>query len=644
MKTLAIPFGKAGNTAGKFITRFTQHGIESLTLSGSLILVSLIFRWTGTFPVASAVLMTTAAIIAGIPVTLAAFRSLANRHVGIEVLVTIAAVGALFIGEQWEAAAVTFLFNLGGFLEARTMARTRRVIGDLVKLAPAQATVLRDNEEVEVPIGAVEVGETVVVRPGERIPVDGTVLSGTSRVDESTITGESYPPRKVADNPVYAGTFNQSGMLHIEVIRVGGDTTLARIIHRVEEAQEEKAPTERFMERFSRWYTPAIILLSLAVFFITRDVRFALTILVIGCPGALVISTPVSIVAGIGGAAREGILMKGGAHLEQMGKVSAVAFDKTGTLTAGHPDVVAVDQFGSEDVLYWAALAERGSEHPIGRAILLKADIDSDTAYPDSTKAHVGRGIEAQFGDHRILAGNRAFMDEQGVSWPVSDGERPEQDAGTGSVVHVARDLEPLGTITVADPIRPDAKQTIRDLRASGIERIVMLTGDDRHTAARVASELGIDEVHGQLLPEEKLEVIRQLSSEGYITAMVGDGINDTPALAAADVGIALGAAGTDIALETADIALMRDDLGLIPRALSLARRTRGNIRQNVVIALVTVAALLTGVLFQQVHMAGGMLIHEASVMVVILNGMRLLGHRRDQKGSAGVLEPQTVP
>ncbi len=606
----------------KIVFIVTRRGIETVVASGTLIVASLVVgQWVDAQSLADG-LMTAAAVVAGFPVAIAAYGSIRTGHVGIEVLVTIAAVGALLIGERWEAAAVTFLFNLGGFLEGWTMARTRRVISNLLSLAPARATVIRDGLEQIVGADEVAVGETVIVKPGERIPVDGTVAGGQSRVDESSITGESYPVRKERDTQVFTGTFNQTGMLTITAHRVGEDTTLARIIQRVEEAQEAKAPTERFMDRFSRTYTPAIILLSLGVFAVTRDISFALTVLVIGCPGALVISTPVSIVAGIGGAAKRGILMKGGAHLERSGMVTAVAFDKTGTLTTGRPEVTAVHPVNSGDPLYWAAVAERGSEHPIAGAITRYAGLDDTSPRPDSVDAIPGRGIVAEVGGEFIAVGNTALMADRGIQWPKGMADHK------GTEVLVARGEHALGTIVIADPVRPDAAAAVTALKRNGVQRIVMLTGDNRETAQIVASQIGIDEVYAEMLPEEKLNHIRQLMAEGYVTAMVGDGINDTPALATADVGIAVGAAGTDAAIETADIALMRDDLSLVTDAIVHARKTLRNIRQNVVIALVTVGALLAGVLTGNIHMAGGMLIHEASVMVVILNGMRLLHGR----------------
>ncbi|MEX2445586.1 MAG: cation-translocating P-type ATPase [Alkalispirochaeta sp.] len=659
----------------RFLRALTRRGAETVSLSALLIASALVWGWLSPISGGANVLMIAAAVVAGIPVALTAVRAVISRQITIDLLVTIAAVGAVIIGEYWEAAAVTLLFDLGGYLEARTMARTRRVIGELLDLSPAQATVVRDGVEVTVDAAEVASGETAIVRPGSRIPVDGLVSGGESRVDESSITGESYPARKERESRVYAGTYNQSGLLRILVDRVGADTTLARIIARVEEAQESKAPTQRFIERFARWYTPAIILLAVGAYVLTGEVAFALTILVIGCPGALVISTPVSVVAGIGGAARQGILMKGGAHLEESGRITAVALDKTGTLTTGRPEVVRVVPAAvavpagapvrgavsfpaavpvgvagthgasatsgasasgaattADDVLWWAAAAERGSDHPLAGAIL--RTIGDSKALPEANTIETiaGRGIEAQFPEDTVLVGNRRLMEERRVgldgdrkTTPADSVPTAPTDAAAGATIYVARNGRLLGTISVADPIREDARAAVAALHAGGVKRVVMLTGDSCSTAEAVAQQVGIDEVYAELLPEDKLTWIEQLRRDGFVTAMIGDGINDAPALAAADVGIAVGAAGTDIAIETADIALMRDDLRLAAQAVTTARKTLRNIRQNTVIAVTTVAALLAGVMFGEVHMAGGMLIHEASVMVVILNGMRLL-------------------
>jgi len=625
-------------------------------VSGALILAALGVDYLAGLTGLRSGLMIAAALVAGYDIARRAWHALLNRHISIELLVTIAAAGALIIGEVWEAAAVTFLFMLGAYLEARTLDRTRQTLQSLLNLAPTTAIVLRDGRQVELMPHEVEPGETVLVKPGAKIAVDGDVIDGRAAVDESAITGESMPVEKSAGAQVYAGTVNQDGLLHVRATGVGADTTLARIIRRVEEAQEEKAPTQRFMERFARWYTPAIIGLSVLAYLITWDIELALTLLVIGCPGALVISTPVSVVAGIGRAAKRGILIKGGEYLENAGKITALALDKTGTLTQGKPrltDIIALQPApvpvggledavslaisangktpgrwtaAQQDVLRWAAIAEAGSEHPLARPIMAEAETLDHIPHEAQFDTCTGRGVRTSYQGHVIGVGSRELMAELGVTVsPETESELARLKAEGKTAVLVALDGLELGILGVADALRDTTPLMIRQLKEVGLERIVMLTGDDRRTAQAIAREAGLTEVYAELLPEDKLRVIRQLQDEGYVVAMTGDGINDAPALAAADIGIAMGAAGTDVAIETADIALMADDLLKLPEAIDLSKATLRNIRQNVVIALVTVFGLLAGVLLGQVHMAGGMFIHELSVLIVILNGMRLL-------------------
>lgn len=624
--------------------------------SGSLISVALITRFALGIDGVWAPFMVAAALLAGSDIAVRAWHALRVRHLSIELLVTIAAAGALVIGEYWESAAVTFLFMVGAWLEARSMRHTRGALEELIDAAPEIATVLRDGEPVEVPASRVRPGEVVLIRPGGKIPVDGVVVAGAAAVAEAAITGEPIPAEKTAGAQVFAGTIAHNGMLQVEAQGVGADTTLARIIRRVEEAQEEKAPSQRMIERFAAWYTPSIIGLSVVAYLFTGDIHLALTLLVVGCPGALVISTPVSIVAGIGRAARAGILIKGGQHLEGAGRIDALAVDKTGTLTEGEPRLVEVitlheapvasggggidagrERSTEAELVHWAAIAESASGHPLGRPIVesaleeLRRDSVDDVVLPtpDRLEEFAGMGLRAEYGGHEIAVGNRRLLDQ--LSIVVS----PEDDAaltalrGRGRTpVLVAVDGELYGILGLADTPRESAAPLIAQLRDAGVRRVVMLTGDDSAAADEVARVVGIEEVRAELLPEEKLEVIEGLQDEGYHVAMVGDGINDAPALAAAHTSIAMGAAGSDLAIETADIALMSDDLAKIAEAITISRATLGNMRQNLVLALLTVGALLTGVFMGRVHMAGGMLVHQLSVLAVIVNGMRL-GWRR---------------
>ena len=600
------------------------------------------------FDMASAAILVLATIVGGYDIAKTAYHEVTNRTLGIKTLVTLAAIGAIVIGEYWEAAAVVFLFSLGSYLEGRTMRKTRTALQELLEMTPDTATVHRDGELQEVPAREVEEGEVVVVKPGGKIPVDGTVVDGESAVNQASVTGESAPVHKADGDEVYAGTVNQEGALEIRTTGAGSDTTLERIIRRVEEAQEAQSPTESLIDRFAKYYTPAVIVLAISAYAVTQNAILSLTLLVIGCPGALVIGPPVSIVSAIGNAARSGVLMKGGEHLERAGKIDLVTFDKTGTLTKGETTVADVEGFSvaADEVLSLAATAEKKSEHHLADAILNAArdrrtaatdggemvaqadDTDAERQSipdPDDFDVVAGKGVIAHADDHEIVVGNRALLDDRGIDIPgrVADYVREREERGE-TVVHVIRDGDIIGAIALRDELREAAPGVVSALRDAGIET-VMLTGDNERVAAAVAEEVGIDEYRAELLPKDKQSVIEAYQADGHVVAMVGDGINDAPSLATADVGIAMGAAGTDTAIETADMALMADDLERIPYAVKLSKATRWNVLENVGLAVLTVTVLLAGVLTSYVTLASGMLVHEASVLLVILNGMRLL-------------------
>lgn len=576
--------------------------------------------------------MLAAAIVAGYGIVVKAVRALLVKFISIDLLVSIAAIGATLIGNFWEAAAVTFLFAIGHALEAGTMNKTRAALAELVAVAPDVAVVMRDGEQVEIAAHQVRMGEIVLVKNGAKVPVDGQVVSGTGAIDEASITGESIPVEKTKSDHVFAGTISRGGFLQVMATGIGADTTLARIIHRVEEAQDAKAKTQAFIDRFSKWYTPAVMVLALAAGLISGDVVLGLTLLVIGCPGALVISIPVAIVAGIGRSARNGILIKGGEYLETSAKISAVAVDKTGTLTEGRPvltDIVVLNpEADRREVLRWAAAAEAGSEHPLARPILDTAREEgvAPEGLPGSVTPVVGKGIVADAHGKRVLIGNLPLLEQYGIVNDAGAAVAANKLAAAGKTpMIVAVDESVLGVIGVADTIREDAPEMIRRLHASGVQKVVMLTGDTRLVAEAIGEAVGIDEIHASLLPEDKLDAVARLQREGHTVAMVGDGVNDAPALATADIGVAMGAAGSAVAVETADIALMGDNLLKLPEAIGLAKRTVNVMRQNIWIALITVVVLLVGVFAGGVTMAIGMLVHEGSVLIVILNAMRLL-------------------
>lgn len=601
-----------------------------MLVSGISIVIAFTASWAFDAQAVRAAFMILAAVVAGSDIAIRAINALQRRQITIELLVTIAAVGALIIGEYWESAAVTFLLIFGAWLEARTIAKTRSSLATLLNLAPSTAMVIRDSRSVEVDLADVTEGDHVLIRPGESIPVDGTVLEGVSAVNEAAITGEPIPVVKSPGSTVFTGTVSQDASLTVIAERVGADSLLGTIISRVEEAQEAKAPVQTTIEKFAKWYTPAIILLAGIIWLVTRDTHLALTILVIGCPGALVIATPVAFVAGIGRAASLGILVKGGEFLESISKVTTLALDKTGTLTMGEPtltDTVPLAGTSETELITLAAIAERGSTHPLARPIVAAAQARGiDIPHATEMEAVVGKGVTARHDDTRIAVGSPSLMESIGASVSGAIRQRVADFQAEGrTVALVGVDDRVIGMLAVQDVARPNMPRLLHDLRSIGVGRVTMLTGDNERTAAAVAAAVGITEVHANLLPEDKLTWVKAEQQTGAVVAMVGDGINDSPALAAADVSIAMGAAGTDVALDTANIALMNDDPMRIVDALRVSRKTNRVITQNLVIAIGTVALLLTGVLLRQVHMAGGMMIHELSVMVVILNAMRLM-------------------
>ena len=577
--------------------------------------------------------MIIASITAGYQVALNAYNTLKMKVMSIDTLVTIAAVGALMIGEYWEAAAVTFLFTLGSYLESRSMKKTRNAIRSLMELAPNKATVVREGKETQIKAKKVQIGETVIVRPGEKIPVDGIIMKGEAEVNQASITGESKPVKKSKNNEVFGGTINENRYLEIKAQKVGSDTTFNKIIELVEEAQEKKAPTQKMMDRFSKYYTPGIIVLSIISFLITQNIKLALTLLVIGCPGALVISTPISIVSGIGNGAKNGVLIKGGEYLEKAGAIDTVTFDKTGTLTQGKAVVTNIISYNSnkKKVLLTAAKAELKSEHHLAKAIVEKAKEKYTIENQNFTNFEVkkGKGIIASFNNHKILVGNDKLIKDNDLTLNNKFEKKKENlEKNAKTVVIVAEESKILGLIAIADTPRSNAKKTIEKLKNIGVKNILMLTGDNKRIANSISKELNIDNYKAELLPEEKVKAIEKLQNEGKKVAMVGDGINDAPSLATADVGIAMGGAGTDAAIETADITLMADKLDKLPFAIGLSKATTRNIKQNIIFAILVVFGLLAGVLGQKVFLASGMLVHELSVLLVTFNAMRLLGYK----------------
>ncbi|RMI01335.1 MAG: cadmium-translocating P-type ATPase [Calditrichaeota bacterium] len=645
LKNIGFP-PEAARPSGKTSPASPGQGRQALLrvlVTGGLALIGLLLHLIGSPEWLTIPLLVAAMIIGGYPIARKGLLEARNRSLGMNFLMTIAVIGAVSIGEWEEAAMVVFLFSLAQWLEARSMDRARRSIQSLMELSPEIATVKRDSGEQSVPVGEVKVGDIIIIKPGESIPLDGVVVAGESRVDQSPITGESFPLKKAPGDTVYAGSINQRGTLEVRVTHPYQDTTLARIIHLVEEAQFQKAPVQQFVERFARYYTPAVVLLSvllatappllLGAAFETWFYR-ALVLLVISCPCALVISTPVTIVSGLTHGARQGILIKGGAYLENFHRVRVIALDKTGTITEGRPrvdQIVPVNHHSRRELLEIAASVESRSEHPLAAAILERAAAEGIAPTPiQEFEALTGRGVKARVNGDVFYLGNHRLFEENG--WCDEEIhphlQRFEDRNHTAVIIGNSRRI--LGVISVADAPRPEARDAIQQLHRSGVEKTIMLTGDNRATAEVIARELGIDEVQAELLPEDKVATVRALRERHAPVAMVGDGINDAPALAAADIGISLGSAGTDTALETADIVIMNDDLRKLPYLKRLSRRTVRIVRENILIALGLKALFMALAIPGLATLWMAVFADMGASLLVVFNGLRLLGEVPD--------------
>ncbi len=611
-------------------------GLGSTILSGLFLFAGIAASLAGLGRAYSVPFLLSSILIGGYPV--ARKGILAARHLTFDMnlLMSVAVTGAVLIGEWAEGATITFLFTLSQYLESLSMERARRAIESLLQISPTKATILREGKEVEVPVEDVKVGEIMVVRPGERIALDGRIVKGSSTIDQSPVTGESVPVWKGPGEEVFAGTINREGSLSIEVTHLAKDSTLARIIHMVEEAQTRKAPVQSTVDRFAAYYTPAVIVfaLSLAIIppfllgqdFVTWFYR-ALVLLVIACPCALVLSTPVSIVSALTSATRKGVLIKGGIFLEGMGRLKNAVFDKTGTLTEGRLKVTRVIALAGDEgeVLRIGASLEAGSEHPIASAILEEAEkrgVRLDQV--EGFRALPGKGARGRIRGRLYFIGNHRLFEDMGICSPEVE-ERLESFEALGeTVVLVGNDEGVIGFVTLSDSVREDAITTVRELKVKGIRRIVLLTGDNRLTAKTVADTLGIEDYRAELLPQDKAGIVRTLAGQGP-TAMVGDGVNDAPALAEATVGIAMGAAGTDIAIETADVALMSDDLTKIPYLVDLSRRTLSVVKANIAFSILIKALFLILATAGMATLWMAVVADTGASLLVIFNGLRLL-------------------
>lgn len=609
-----------------FLTKHTNH----ITLvTGILIVLGMLSKYLLQFTLGYQVILAVASIIAVIPIAVRAWSALRNKVFSIELLVSIAVIGAFIIGEFNESAIVTFLFLFGSYLESKTLQKTRTAIKGLTDMSPTTATLVTDDGTEEVDVDDVDEGDVVLVKTGSQVPVDGIVVEGNGYLNEASITGEARQINKQLKDSVYSGTMVENGYLKIKATQVGDDTTFAKIIELVEEAQDTKSKAEKFIDRFAQYYTPAVLVLAVLVFAFSRDFRLAITVLVLGCPGALVIGAPVSNVAGIGNGAKRGILIKGGEVVDTFAKVDTLVFDKTGTLTEGNTAVTTMHTYtnNADNQLALAAAIEGVSDHPLGQAIVSYADQQSAGVAPvlDDTETVKGQGICAQVGKQEVVIGNQKMLTAHNIKLnPTQLKDLNGLQAGGQSTVIMAVDGQVQLIFGIADTIRPGVKDSLAALKAQGIKKLVMLTGDNELTAQAVANELNLDEVHANLLPEEKVEYVKKLKAAGNTVAFIGDGINDSPSIANADIGIAMGS-GTDVAIDTSDVVLMQSSFPALVHAHALAKKTVLNTRENIFIAIATVAFLLIGLIFGYIYMASGMFVHEASILVVIFNAMRLI-------------------
>ena len=634
---------KAGYTAT--LVTSSRHSAESrhhkgqngpIVFSGILIALGFIGSHTGIASYMTTVLYAIAMIVSGYKPAKSAYYGIKSRSLDMNVLMTVAALGAAVIGEWLEGATVVWLFALGVALQTRSIEQTRNSIRGLMDLAPSEAWVKENSQLIKKAAEDISIGTTIVVKPGDRIPLDGEIINGESSINQAPITGESIPVDKVIGDAVYAGTINENGSLEIKVTKLVEDTTISKIIHLVEEAQEKKAPTQAFVDKFATIYTPIVFILALFIMVIPPLFDGAwsdwfykgLELLVVACPCALVISTPVAIVSAIGNAAKNGVLIKGGTFLEKAGAINAIAFDKTGTLTEGKPAVSEVVSLAAEEnqLLAITKTLEDYSNHPIARAIVDYAEEKKVVSLQGSNfKILTGKGVQAAIQETVYYAGNAKFFSDLGtpLSHCWSHIEKLQNEGKTIVIVGTAKSV--LGIISVADTIRHTTVSALESLKQNGMQQIVMLTGDNEGTAKMIASESRVDRYFADLLPEDKVKAIQQLQHEGYQTAMVGDGINDAPALAAADLGIAMGGAGTDTAMETADIVLMADNLEKLPHTMKLSRKALAVIKQNIWFSIIVKVIALAFIFPGWLTLWIAVLSDTGAALLVILNSLRLL-------------------
>lgn len=607
----------------RFYTKNKRRIVLLLTI---LLLIAEFFHYGVSNNLIYQILMGIAGIIGIIPIFLTAISALQTKVISIDVLVTIAVIGAFIIKEFNEAVIVTWLFMLGEILEEMTLQKTRSAVTSLTKISPTTATVINDDNTIEEKdIDSINKGDRVLVKAGSRVPVDGVILEGDGHLNEAPITGESKPIFKEKGASVYTGSLLDDGSITIKTTSVGDETIFGKIIEMVENAEDSQTKVQRFIDRFSQYYTPAILVIAVFVGIISRDFRLAITIMVLGCPGALVIGVPVSTVAGIGRGAKHGILFKGSEIMDQIKKVDLIAFDKTGTLTVGYPEVTAIKVLkgNKTEIIDRAVAIEKQSNHPLAKAIA-KLGV-SHQFKPTKVKTIKGKGMQAVVDGNEYLLGSLSMMEESNFqSKQLKEVVEQLTSKGNSIVIFTSLDHLQLAVFGIQDHLRPQASQALKELQSLGVKQRIMLTGDNQMTAEKIAAQLPLTNFHANLLPEDKVELIKQYQQQGYHVAFVGDGINDIPALSQADIAIAMGS-GTDVAIDVSDVVLVKSNLKSLVNSFKLARLTLTNMRENIVIALLTILFLFAGLFIGKIGMASGMLVHELSILVVILNAMRLV-------------------
>jgi Cd2+/Zn2+-exporting ATPase len=576
--------------------KYQEIGILSIVpvIVGILILVSWALTYWEIGPYfLSAGLGLIATLFGGFQRLIAGFKDACNRKITVNVFVTVALIATVAVGEFLSAAIIVFIMAVAGAFESYTLDKNRRSIRNLLDLTPKTATIRRQGQEVTITVNEVRVGDLAVVRPGERIPVDGVVKAGASSVNQAPITGESMPVEKFTGSEVFSGTLNETGRLEIMATKTGEDTTLARIVHLVENAQETKAPIQNIADRFTVWFLPAVLVLAVIGFFTSGDIKVAVSVLLVACPCAFAIATPTAVTAGISNMARRAVLIKGGIFFELAGKLDRLLVDKTGTFTLGRPkvvEIVAFDGMPEDDVLRLAAIAEKYSEHPVASAVMaLSNERGIEVLEPDGFRAEVGMGVTAVWGDKEILVGTDKYLQANDIQIPeiIAQAVSGQTQQGRTALL-VANDMKPVGLIAIADEVRPETPRVISSLKKDfGIEKIIMITGDNHRVAKAIAAQIGMDDFQAELLPEQKQELVRGLQRDGHLVGMIGDGINDAPALALADIGFAMGTAGTDVAIETADVTLMNDDLSRVAEFVWMSQKVLRRIKLNIFFSII---------------------------------------------------------